>query len=471
MKPRLLKVIYSHFPKGLLWSTLTLTLSLTLALAHAQAPKGGRMLAYQVDMAQNADYDSAYAYALDGCMESIHLFFTWSGMEPDTASGFDPNFVSNFLILSNLYYPAFGTKAELQIAPINTNVLEMPAELSNLALSDPVVINRFKRLLDTVFAYLPDLELKALNIGNESDIWLGTDPNGYADFRIFLDAVIPHAKQRYFNLHGTDLKVGTTFTLDGLTDPVKGPLAKSVNNGLDIVTTTYYPLKPDFTMHPPSVVAADFAALVAEYPDTNQPIYFAEVGYASSSVCNSSDALQAQFFENVFDAWDTHRANIRYLTIFKTTDWSQADVDTFANYYGIQNLEFKEYLRTLGIRTWPGDGANKPAYEAIKCALSDRNWCSVNCPLTAIASPQTDGFGLKVVPNPAKGAFSIRFENPAHMPVLVTVTDIHGRVVRQFGFTMADHAEVHAGALAPGIYFARLDGLAGQQVRKFIVSR
>jgi hypothetical protein len=41
----------------------------------AQTLRGDRTLAWQVDLPENANYDSAYFYARKGCMESIHLFF------------------------------------------------------------------------------------------------------------------------------------------------------------------------------------------------------------------------------------------------------------------------------------------------------------------------------------------------------------------------------------------------------------
>ena len=360
---------------------LLIALSLLVTNTFAQRSKGDRVLAWQVDMAQNNNYDSAYAYAQTGCMESIHLFYTWSGIEP-TAGTFDASFISNTLDIANIYYPIHGTKAELQIAPMNTNVKETPADLLTTSFDDPVMISRFKTVLDTIFQHIPDLELSALNIGNECDIYMGTDASQYIAFKTFLDAVIPYAKQLYFDLHETELKVGTTFTFDGLSSASTTSLCQTVNNGLDIVSLTYYPLNPDFTMESPSTVSGDFASLVALYSDTLQPIYFAECGYASSPVCNSSEVIQAQFYQHVFSAWDTHYDNIKYLTIFKTTDWSPAEVSDLGTYYGITDITFLEFLRSLGVRTWDNDGTNKLAYETVLCELNERGWCSVNCATT-----------------------------------------------------------------------------------------
>ncbi|PCJ67470.1 MAG: hypothetical protein COA58_03900 [Bacteroidetes bacterium] len=374
-------------------------------ISFAQKPKGNRIMAWQVDQAENGNYDSAFLYAKVSCMESIHLAVNWSSM--DTNSGnFDQGFISGILDVSNIYYPAFNVMIELQLATINTVAKETPKDLMSTPFNHPTMISRFKQTLDTLFIHIPDVKLAALNIGNEHDVYMGTNAVQYAEYKTFLDSVVPYAKQLYFNLHGEELKVGTTFTLHSLVDENLKALCQSVNNGLDIVSTTYYPLENDFTMSPTSVVATDFSDLVAQYTDTTQPIYFAECGYASSDSCNSSEAQQADFYTKVFDAWDTHSSNIKYLTIFKSTDWSAADVQIFKDYYGISDIKFLEYLRTLGVRTWDGSGSNKLAYETIKCELNKRNWCGIDCKLSSILPDQK--VDALVYPNPTNELLNVK---------------------------------------------------------------
>lgn len=354
---------------------LIIGMTFYLQIMQGQITKKNRILAYQIDMTENMNYDSALAYALDGCAESVHLFYTWSSIEPRVDS-FDYTFIHNTLDIINSYYPSYGLKAELQLATINTLMKEVPADLKDSSFASPTMISRFKILLDTVFAHIPDLELHALNIGNESDVLFSADSNAYHDYKIFLNAVIPHAKQLYQQLHGTILKVGTTFTYAGLTNPATASLCHAANANLDIVSLTYYPLNPDYTMQDPSLVMTHFQTLIELYPDTLQPIYFAECGYASSETCNSSEIQQAQFFKNVFSAWDTFQNHIPYLTIFKTTDWSQETINHLGIYYGITDSIFLEYLRTLGLRTFVGNGSSKQAYFTLLCELYTRNWCA-----------------------------------------------------------------------------------------------
>ena len=107
-------------------------------------------------------------------MESIHLTFAWSSIEP-TSGLFDSNYISNVLDIANIYYPAYGTKVELQIPTMNTNVKVTPTDLISIDFDDIIMINRFKTLLDTLFTHIPNVQLSALNIGNESDIYMGSN--------------------------------------------------------------------------------------------------------------------------------------------------------------------------------------------------------------------------------------------------------------------------------------------------------
>ncbi len=410
--------------------------------ATAQTPRGNRILAWQIDLAENNQYDSAIRYGLEACMQSVHLAFTWSGIEPDTGQ-FDSAYMANTLDIANIYYPVFSMPVELQLATMNTTEKEVPAEFKGVPFDDERLIRRFKILLDTFFAHIPKLSLSALNIGNESDIYMGTDSNQYKAYRRFLDSVIPYAHQRYQELHGVPLKVGTTLTHKGLVSTDRGPWCKWLNKATDIVSVTYYPLKSDFTMDEPSVVATDFNELVNQYTDTSQGIYFAECGYSSSAICNSSEAKQAEFYQNVFTAWDKHINRINYLTIFKSTDWSKATVDTLKKYYKLQDTVFGEYLRSLGVRTWKGNGTNKLAFEQIKCELKSRNWCPVACNINNVSVPLKQGI-LYVYPNPVKNIIHIRSEKAVKRVKVYSITGMQLMETKETSFAV--------GKLPPGVY-------------------
>ena len=392
------------------------------------AQKGDRIFAWQIDVAENDNYDSAWAQAENACMESTHFFVTWADLEPDTGM-FDSNTVSGYLDIIDLYLSIKNMPMEFVVAPINTVKREVPNELETVAFDNPNMIRLFKRALDTIFFHLQNVELTAFNIGNESDVYFGGNPTAYAEYKTFLDSVVPHAKALYQQYHGKDIKVGTTLTHTSLVNSPGKALCQSLNAGLDIVSATYYPLNPDFTMKAPSVVEEDFDSLVSAYPDTNQPIYFVECGYSSSPVCNSSEELQAEFFQNVFDAWDKHQANIKYLSVFKLTDWSLERVQELKTYYGINDTIFLEYLHGLGVRTWKNDGSDKDAMYVIKCELDERNWCNVNCPSSGIKDETSSN--IQIYPNPNYGFLNLDFD---YIPkrIELELYDINGLLVESY---------------------------------------
>jgi len=157
-------------------------------------------------------------------------------------------------------------KVEFQVAVINGTTKLVPSDLMSVSFSSPVMINRFKIFIDSVLNKIPNVEFTVFNIGNESEALFGTNAAAYADFKIFLDSVTPFVKQKYFNLHGTHLKMGTTCMWSGLTGPGTKNLCKSVNQGRDVVSVTYYPLGANWHFNNPNIVPADFGTLVAEYP-------------------------------------------------------------------------------------------------------------------------------------------------------------------------------------------------------------
>ncbi len=432
---------------------------LSYSIGYSQIQKGDRILSWQLDLAQNQDYDSSFLYGKQACMEATHLFMAWNDLE--TTSGIFNDTGRNTLKIMNIYYPTAGTPVEFQFAPLNTLFKSVPTDLQSVSFNSPVMISRFKNVMDTVFKYIPNLDLTALNIGNECDIVLGVDSNKYNEYKEFLDSVIPYVKQKYFALHASNLKIGTTLTHHGLVATSTKNLCKKLNKNLDIVAVTYYPLNSDFTMKNPSVVPGDFSALVAEYSDTNQPIYFVECGFSSSDTCNSNDLLQAKFYENVFTAWDTHYANIKLLTVFKLVDWSQADANKLSVDYGILDNKFIEYLRTLGVRTWAGNGTSKPAYFQILCELRARNWCvPAFCqPVSLEENSSVDK--VTIYPNPTNNLLTISSKGSLKQ---VVIFDSFGKLI-----VTSNSPEIDMSNLSNGLYFLSIELENGNRISEKVI--
>jgi len=122
-----------------------------------------------------------------------------------------------------------------------------------------------------------------------------------------------------------------------------------------------------------SEAVGELNQFVSLYPNRN--IVMEETGYASSSVCNSSEKQQADYITALFSWWDKNSSQVPFIGLLWLHDLSQQQTDAFAKDYGITNVpDFKEYLRTLGLRTYSGTGVDKTAITTLKSELQKRGW-------------------------------------------------------------------------------------------------
>jgi hypothetical protein len=356
-----------HFIPGKVIRTLAVCLLLTLGLlgcAQGEVkplPKGERLLSIDLTWAENSDFGEAFVLAKAVGMQVTNVSVQWDELEPSPGQYTNPDAL---LQNANSFFPTQDISVSLMVGFIDTNNLRLPSDLIGKSFDDPEVIERFERLLDYVFAEIPNLELTSLAIGNEIDGYLGTDKKRWQEYSNFFREVSGYARSKR-----SDLVVGSKIGFGGLTGNVRD-LSKDLVQASDGVMLTYYPLNADFTVKDPSVVHEDFAKLVALFPD--KPIYILEAGYPSSNLVGSSETLQAQFVQNVFRAWDKHAAHLKLIDFLWLHDISPEVVRDLGNYYGLDNGNFLEYLATLGLRTHRGEA--KPAFEMLQQEAEQRGW-------------------------------------------------------------------------------------------------
>ncbi|MFN0181492.1 MAG: hypothetical protein ACKVZ0_22000 [Gemmatimonadales bacterium] len=326
--------------------------------------KGDRRFGVHVTTAADNDYGRAFQAARATGMDLLPFALPWTAVE--TPTGWDPSLLQT----ANAFFGAQGLPLYLTIlSPINTNVAEVPAAYRGLPVDDPGLIAGFNRLLDTVRAYTPALDIDVLILGNEIEATLGADLAAWARYQTFFGAARAHAKQRF----GASTLVGATIGLGALDLAGIGAAIDRLVEGSDLASVTYYPLTADFGVEPPSVAGADFAKVVGRF--RTKPIYFQEIGYPTSGTLGSSDEKQRQFAASVFEAWDRHADRVRFLGWLWLTDRSVAETDGLVRYYGLGGPlgnRFGEYLRTLGLRTHAG--VAKPAYTDLAAMLDARGW-------------------------------------------------------------------------------------------------
>lgn len=101
----------------------------------------------------------------------------------------------------------------------------------------------------------------------------------------------------------------------------------------------------------PSVVHQHFDQFTALFP--GETIWIPEVGYQSgSSYCNSSETKQAQFYHELFTAWDDHIGEIDLILIDWLHEATPEQVEEWEECYGLSTPGFVEYLSTLGLRNY-----------------------------------------------------------------------------------------------------------------------
>lgn len=243
----------------------------------------------------------------------------------------------------------------LNVRVIDTGERTFPTGYESLRFNDSRISKALSALL-TQLGSRYGSQVRWLCLGNEVDGYLLEHSNEIADYRSLLNTVLPVAKKSFNNV---PVMVNFTFGSLGQLQTTLKPLA----DFSEALSLTYYPLNPDFTARPPSVVPQDIQSIVATAGV--KPIILQEVGYPSSPVLKSSPAQQAQFVTNVLNEVAARRKQIVSMNYLFMSDLPKALVDTLAAYYQLPNSgNFKAYLETLGL--FDRQGKPKPAWEVFR---------------------------------------------------------------------------------------------------------
>jgi hypothetical protein len=341
-------------------------------------PKGDRAIGLDfIAPAQNGKWRDDLAREVG--VDAATLRMAWSDLE--TAPGVFNGSMVPVLSVANAQFPAEGLRVNLTINPVSSSLLAAPSDLKaaieqgTLRFSDAAVINRFNALLTFVHDQTPQVQLTSLQIGYEVDRFLTLAPlQFWADYGVFFAAVSSHAK----SLWGQSLRVGITATQAGLlTEPTRS-LLQSLNGLTDEVSLTYLPRRPDGGAIEPADVRLDIEQVIALYYP--KPIVFDAVGYPSSALLGASITKQSQFLRAFFDVWDSYAALIPFASFTRLHDYSLP----LANFQAQGSVgsggdirRETAFQQSLGLRTWDGDGVNKPSYQTLRDLTFERGWWAV----------------------------------------------------------------------------------------------
>jgi hypothetical protein len=338
---------------------MIILISANLITADPPLPKKSRQLAIDVTEMRGGNYDDAFKIAKAAGIDRIGLFLSWNVLEPSPQK-----FDGTLLDIAAAYYPAHEIKIDLTLTVINTNHLDTPSDLLNRSFSDPVVIDRFKKLINFVFTKLKPEQLASLNIGSEYDKFLGTDQNKWMEFGIFYKSARDHLKSKW-----PSVVIATETTYDGITGPTRDAI-KEINKISDRIGISYYGTQSNADVIDPKKVHEAFDTVCSIFP--GKKIYFYQFGYPSSNVLKSSTLKQKEFVEESFLAWDRHADQVELVDYTWLHDHSPESVDKILKIYNFFDPKFREFIATLGLRTYTGE--DKPAFIALKKEAKARGW-------------------------------------------------------------------------------------------------
>ena len=328
----------------------------------ASLSKDNRLLGIALTMAEDNNFDNAFAAAQTAGMQVKSFTINWSDYEIAPAQ-YQP--AADYLAIANDYYPQRNIPLILVITPVDNVVPVVPGDLRNRTFNDPVLIERFKKFLDYIFAKIPNVELHSIFIGSEYDAFLGKDEQKWQQYQVFFKSA-----KEYIKSKRPGVPIGVETTISGFTDPLQKVFVKRLNAAADVIGVSYYAVNNDMTARDPKVVHDDFAKLAAEYPDAL--FIFHQYGYPSSKFLGSSEQKQAEFVQETFNAWRNF-PQIKVINFTWLHELPTQEVERFAAFYGAnENQPFKEFLGSLGLRTY--EGKDKPAFRVLKANVDVKRW-------------------------------------------------------------------------------------------------
>lgn len=331
--------------------------------------KGDRLLGMDIlNSAKNGTFEGDFEKAREFGIEFTGLHLLWNQIETSPGNYTDDGDV---LATFNSFCSANEIKLSLTIRPIDLTGKTVPADLESTRFNTELMKSRFKSLIDFVFTKIDYQLLTSLQIGNEIDGYdtSSEHPDFWSDYGDFLFNIRTYVDSQY-----PGLKVGYTVTLLGVINGEHSTsgVFEAISNVVHVVGVTYYPQNGDFTVMDPNVVNTHFGAITSKF--AGKTIYLQEVGYQTGSECNSSERKQSQFIGNVFEAWDTYKDNIKLIEFVRMNDVSRSQAEELAGPYGIGDNSFIEFLRTLGLRTYDGNGTDKEGFTVLKEHANLRGW-------------------------------------------------------------------------------------------------
>ncbi len=305
--------------------------------------------------AYTTEYRAIHALGARGA----HTAAAWSALNP-TGTTYDLTLIANpFFGLGALQGYGFSTIL-VNVPIVALTERKLPGDLAGAAFNDAAVKARFHALIDQLLPYLND-GVKYFSLGNEVDSYFATHPTEWAQYKELVEDA-----RAYLRAHRPGIEVGVTTTFAGATSTHAAEVS-SLNQNMDVIILTYYPVSTSFVARDPSSVRADMQSMVNIAG--GKKVVVQEWGYPSSTVVSGGPERQADFIAHTFAAWKSHgTVRIPFVSFFKRRDWDDAHCRALTGQTAGQN--FYEFMCSLGLLN--NDGSPKPAYLTLQSELGSR---------------------------------------------------------------------------------------------------
>lgn len=324
-------------------------------------PRGERVFGINPSESEQG-FQASFDEVMKAGIQVVEINLRWEDIETSQGVYQDP-----YGILSAItFYGYNNIEVLLTISVINTVKSTVPEYLQGYQFSDEEVITAFNEMSDWVFQQIdPSVQIAGFSIGNEIDIYLNGQSN-WQDYTQFYQATSSHAKQQR-----PSIPIGVKCTVTG--GLLSGELSEvqAINSYSDVIMLNYYPNGSQFTVLDPTIVHTHFNYITQSFP--NKDIWFTELGYQSGSeYCASSETKQAQFYHEMFSAWDNHSTQISLVLVDWLHDATEEQLEEWIEYYGLSDPGFVEFLATLGLRNY--DHTDKYAWLQLLAETEARGW-------------------------------------------------------------------------------------------------
>lgn len=314
--------------------------------------------------------DAAATQGLDG----FTYYVDWAELEPEPGRYTLSTFTQRLDALQDLGVQPFVNLTVGDIEDYN-----LPDDLSDgeggladgVSLDDPVLIERFGRVLDRVVPLVVERGGFFLGVGNEVDARLDDASQDE------LDAYVRFVEAARDRVHATDarLAVGVTLTADAVR--TRSRTAQALRDAVDVIPLNYGPIQPDFFVRDLDDIASDFQDVLSGVP--SGPILIQELTCPSALTMGASESWQTSCFERLFEEIAA-TPRVRFASVFTFQDFDAETCDVIRDFFFGDSLDdlpedvaqrLTDYLCQLGVVA--PDGTPKPAWDAVLDGLDTVN--------------------------------------------------------------------------------------------------